>query len=86
MGRSLSCAGNDRFGYKVNFSMFAWLLTGADIRTGKWYEVEVKHGVTTMKCLEELVDCSGVHSKVDRNVRTKHTSLDTFDVTTDIRF
>ncbi|KAH6682482.1 hypothetical protein B0J14DRAFT_498725 [Halenospora varia] len=24
-----------------------------DIRTGKWYSVEAKHGVTTMKCLEE---------------------------------
>ncbi|KAI1007367.1 DNA polymerase epsilon catalytic subunit A [Podosphaera aphanis] len=24
-----------------------------DIRTGKWYSVEAKHGVTSMKCLEE---------------------------------
>jgi DNA polymerase epsilon subunit 1 len=28
-------------------------LTSSDIRTGKWYSVEAKHGVTTMKCLEE---------------------------------
>jgi DNA polymerase epsilon subunit 1 len=25
----------------------------ADIRTGKWYAVEAKHGVTSMKCMEE---------------------------------
>ncbi|TVY91058.1 DNA polymerase epsilon catalytic subunit A [Lachnellula willkommii] len=25
----------------------------ADIRTGKWYTVEAKHGVTNMKCMEE---------------------------------
>lgn len=27
-----------------------------DIRTGKWYSVEAKHGVTTMKCLEERLE------------------------------
>ncbi|KAK6582509.1 hypothetical protein PZA11_004917 [Diplocarpon coronariae] len=31
-------------------------LTAADIRTGKWYSVEAKHGVTTMKCLEERLE------------------------------
>ncbi|KAH8777198.1 hypothetical protein BGZ57DRAFT_350140 [Hyaloscypha finlandica] len=29
------------------------VLIDLDIRTGKWYSVEAKHGVTTMKCLEE---------------------------------
>lgn len=29
------------------------MLIISDIRTGKWYSVEAKHGVTTMKCLEE---------------------------------
>jgi DNA polymerase epsilon subunit 1 len=28
-------------------------LIEADIRTGKWYSVEAKHGTTTFKCLEE---------------------------------
>ncbi|KAL2072031.1 hypothetical protein VTL71DRAFT_11374 [Oculimacula yallundae] len=27
-----------------------------DIRTGKWYSVESKHGVTSMKCLEERLE------------------------------
>ncbi|KUJ10809.1 DUF1744-domain-containing protein [Mollisia scopiformis] len=27
-----------------------------DIRTGKWYSVEAKHGVTTMKCLEDRLE------------------------------
>src|ERR1700721_1650650 len=53
MGCSLSCASNDRLGYEVLLPDLVWLLIIADIRTGKWYSVEAKHGVTTMKCLEE---------------------------------
>lgn len=30
----------------------SWL-TQVDIRIGKWYDVEVKHGVTTLTCIEE---------------------------------
>src|ERR1700709_1603020 len=29
------------------------ILILSDIRTGKWYTVEAKHGVTTIKCIEE---------------------------------
>jgi DNA polymerase epsilon subunit 1 len=31
-------------------------LMKSDIRTGKWYSVEAKHGVTTIKCLEERLE------------------------------
>jgi DNA polymerase epsilon subunit 1 len=52
MGCTISCAGNDRSKW-VNRTLSKPLLTREDIRTGKWYTVEAKHGVTTMNCLEE---------------------------------
>lgn len=32
------------------------MLIRSDIRTGKWYSVEAKHGVTSIKCLEERLE------------------------------
>ncbi|TVY16403.1 DNA polymerase epsilon catalytic subunit A [Lachnellula arida] len=34
-------------------SIYRVILIATDIRTGKWYTVEAKHGVTNMKCMEE---------------------------------
>ena len=31
-------------------------LRSIDIRTGKWYSVEAKHGTTTLTCLEERLE------------------------------
>lgn len=55
MGCTIPCASNDRHGYEVLcVSLKLGIgLTKIDIRTGKWYSVEAKHGTTTFKCLEE---------------------------------
>lgn len=42
------CSKNDR-------SLAALSLTLTDIRAGKWYTVEVKHGITSLTCIEERV-------------------------------
>lgn len=36
-------------------SLAALSLTQTDIRAGKWYRVEVKHGITSLTCIEERV-------------------------------